>query len=67
MDELLKSLPLFIPIILIQLGLQIYSLIDLYKREKVRFDNKLIWVLIILILNLFGPIIYIIFREDEYL
>jgi len=58
-------LPFLIPLILIQLGLIIFALIDLIKREKTR-GPKWIWVLVILFFNLLGPIIYfVIGREDE--
>lgn len=65
--EIFQSLLfVMIPLILLQWGLQIYALVDLYRRKKVRFDNKLIWVLIILLLNILGPILYLILRgEDE--
>ncbi|MFO7637187.1 MAG: PLDc N-terminal domain-containing protein [Clostridia bacterium] len=56
---------IFLPFVLIQLGLQIYCLVDLYKRTSVRFDNKVIWVLIILLGSLLGAIIYLIFREGK--
>lgn len=65
MEEIMELLPLLLPIIIIQLGLVIYSLLDLKKRETVRFNNKLIWVLIILFINLVGPLVYLIFRDDN--
>lgn len=60
--DILKT---FCPLLVLQLGLQIIALINLSKREKVRFDNKLIWVLIIVLGNIVGPVAYFIFRGDE--
>ena len=60
-----KILADFWPLLVLQLGLQIIALINLSKRQKVRFDNKLIWVLIIVFGNILGPIAYFIFRGDE--
>jgi len=55
-----------IPILLIQFGLQVFALFNLYKRNKVRWDKKWIWLLIILCLNMLGPIVYFIMvGEDE--
>jgi len=65
MPEISKLIPLLIPIIILQLGLQITALINLARRKKVRFDNKLIWVGIIILLNMFGPIIYFVARGDD--
>ena len=53
------------PLLVLQFGLQIVALVNLSKRNKVRFDNKWIWVLIIVFGNLLGPIAYFIFRGDE--
>ena len=58
--------PLIIPLVLIQLGLMIFTLRDLIKRQKVKGGNKVIWALIIVLGELIGPIVYLIFgREDE--
>ena len=65
MDEFLKYLPLIIPLILIQLGLMIFALVDLSKREKTR-GPKWMWALIIIFGELVGPIVYfVIGRIDE--
>ena len=64
-DLVLKLLPVLIPVILIELGLMIYCLIDLVKREKTN-GPKWMWVLIIVLVNLFGPIIYLVIgRKDD--
>ncbi|GMQ78960.1 MAG: hypothetical protein BMS9Abin02_1509 [Anaerolineae bacterium] len=68
MDELQEFydlLPLFIPIILIQIALVVIALWDLWKREATR-GPKWMWVLVILMVNFIGPIIYLVVgREDE--
>ncbi len=58
-------LPLLIPILLIQIGLQIYALIDLARQERVRWNNKWIWVAIIILAEILGPIVYFIFARKE--
>jgi DMSO reductase anchor subunit len=64
MDEFLKYLPLIIPLILIQLALMIFALIDLGKREKTR-GPKWMWALIIIFGELLGPIIYFVIGRPE--
>ena len=57
---------LIIPLILIQLGLMIFALVDMVKRDKVKGGNKVVWALVIVLINIIGPIVYLIFgREDE--
>jgi hypothetical protein len=65
LDEILKYLPLLIPLLLIQLGLMVFAIIDLVRREKTR-GPKWVWALVIVFVNFIGPILYfIIGREEE--
>ena len=64
MEEFLKYLPLIIPLVLIQLALMVFALIDLAKREKTR-GPKWLWVLIIVFGEMFGPIIYFVVGRTE--
>jgi hypothetical protein len=64
LDQLLKLLPLLIPILLIQLGLMVYCLIDLARREQTR-GPKWLWVILIVLGQLWGPVVYLIFGRSE--
>ncbi|MFA6309270.1 MAG: PLDc N-terminal domain-containing protein [Clostridia bacterium] len=64
-NDIAKYLPILITLYALQLGLQIYSLIDLYRRETVRFNNKIMWLLIVLFGGMLGSIGYLIFREEK--
>jgi hypothetical protein len=65
LDQLRQLIPLLIPIILIQFGLMVAALVDLIKRPKTR-GPKWIWVIIVVFINLIGPIVYfIVGREEE--
>jgi len=59
--DLLELLPLLIPLFVVQLTLQVIALINLKRRDSVRFDNKWIWVVIIVFGTLLGSIAYFIF------
>jgi uncharacterized membrane protein YfcA len=66
MEELMKNLPLLLPVIIIQFGLQIYSVISLVRRKTVRFNNKWIWAAVIVFGGLVGAIVYLALKgEDE--
>ena len=61
-----QILALLLPIVLIQLGLIIAALFDLEKEERrVRGGSKLIWALVIVFLNIFGPILYFLAGREE--
>jgi hypothetical protein len=53
--------------LLIQFGLQIYALVDLARRpkEQVRGSNKWLWVAIIVLAEILGPIIYFVAGRKE--
>ena len=61
-----QILALLAPILVIQLGLMIAALYDLEKSERtVRGGSKLVWVLVIVFLNIVGPIVYFVAGRDE--
>jgi glucan phosphoethanolaminetransferase (alkaline phosphatase superfamily) len=64
-ENLTEILTNFWPLLVLQIVVQIIALISLSRRTKVRFNNKWIWVLIIIFLNIIGPIVYFAFRGDE--
>ena len=64
MDSLSELLPLLVPIILLQIGLIIVALRDLIRRERTK-GPKWAWALVILFVNLFGPIIYLLIGREE--
>ena len=61
-----QILALLAPIIIIQLGLMIAALVDLERDERqVRGGSKLVWALVIVFVNVIGPIIYFVAGRDE--
>ena len=52
---------ILLPIVLIELGLVVFSLVDLFKPERrVIGDKKLVWALIIVLVGTIGPIVYLL-------
>ena len=65
LDTLREFFPLLVPILIIQLALIVVALRDLMRRPAVR-GEKWMWVIVIVFLNLLGPILYFaLAREDE--
>ena len=61
-----QLIALIAPIIIIQLGLMIFALFDLEKEERrVRGGNKLVWALVIVFVNIVGPILYFVAGREE--
>lgn len=65
LDTIMRLLPLLIPLVLVQLGLMIFALIDLLKHPTLR-GPKWVWVLIVIFVNIIGPILYFVLaKRDE--
>lgn len=59
-------LPFLIPLLIIQLVLLVIALLDLLKRQNMPGNTRLIWLIVIIFVNIFGPVIYLIFgRKDR--
>ncbi|MEM0529503.1 MAG: PLDc N-terminal domain-containing protein [Candidatus Pararuminococcus gallinarum] len=66
MENLITYLPLLIPVIVLELILMITALIHLLRHPNYRCGNRVIWILVVLFLQILGPILYfVIGREDS--
>jgi len=65
-DRFFALLPYIVPLLLVEIGLIVYSLIDLFKAERrVRGNNKLVWALVILFIGTPGPLAYLFFGRKD--
>lgn len=63
---LINLLPVLIPLALLEFGLMIAALVHLLKRGRVKRGSVALWVVLIILLNIIGPVLYfIIGREDS--
>ncbi|MBD8069476.1 PLD nuclease N-terminal domain-containing protein [Bacillus sp. PS06] len=63
-DLLLVSWELLLPIVIIQFVLMLIALVDIIKAKETK-GPKVMWVLIVVLINLFGPIAYFIFGRKK--
>ncbi|MBS3766006.1 PLDc_N domain-containing protein [Candidatus Bipolaricaulota bacterium] len=63
--ELMKILPLILPLLVVQLGLTVYCLLDLWKFSKNKRDkqDKWVWTLVVVFFNLLGALAYLVFER----
>ena len=62
-EEIQPFIPFLIPLLLLQAVLAITALVMLIQQDQVRYMNKLIWAIIILVFNLIGPILYFVLER----
>jgi len=59
-------IPILIPIFIIQIGLLVAALYDLTRpTRQVKGGSKVVWALIIIFVNLIGPILYFLVGREE--
>ncbi|WP_058259554.1 PLDc N-terminal domain-containing protein [Fenollaria timonensis] len=65
-DIIREYMPILIPIIILEIALMIYSLRHVLKHDRYKFGSRTMWILIVIIIQIIGPILYLtIGREDE--
>lgn len=61
----LDNLPLFIPLILLQLGLMVTALLHVLKHPHYRFGNRIFWIIVVVFFQIIGPVVYFVFGRGE--
>jgi ABC-2 type transport system ATP-binding protein len=56
---------LIIPFVVVQVGLMLYALYDLFQEDRRVKGDKIIWALVIAFVNIIGPLIYFFVGRDE--
>ncbi len=64
MEAIRPYIPFLLPIILIQLGLMIFALIDLARRPTAN-GPRWLWAIVIIFINIIGPIAYFLIGRRE--
>ncbi|WP_096155826.1 MULTISPECIES: PLD nuclease N-terminal domain-containing protein [Bacillus] len=65
MEQLVEiNWAIFAPIIVLQVILAVFALVNCIKQEETN-GPKWMWILIILFVNLFGPILYFVFGRKN--
>lgn len=66
MDKLLQYLPFLLPLFILQVVLLITALLHVLRHPNYRFGNRVMWVLVVVLLTIIGPVLYFVAgRGDE--
>lgn len=60
-----EALPLIIPIAILEWTLAIAALVHVLKHPHYRFGNKPMWIVIVLFVQIIGPIVYFLFGRGR--
>ena len=65
MNTLFEILPLLVPVLLIDIALAVAAVRHVLRHPRYRFGNKNMWLVIVVVLLLFGQFIYFVFGKGE--
>ena len=65
LNTLFEILPLLVPVLLIDVALAAAAVKHILRHPRYRFGNSAIWLVIVVVILLFGPIIYFVFGKGE--
>ena len=64
MEAIKPYIPFLIPVVLIELGLMIFALTDLIRRERTK-GPKWMWAILIVVVQIIGPVVYLLAGREE--
>jgi len=65
MQLITDYIAIILPLIILQLILLVTAIVHLVRNDRLSQSNKIIWALVIVFVNIIGPIIYLIFGRKE--
>ncbi len=66
LSVIMPYIPFLIPVAVIQLGLLIAALVHILRHDTYKAGNRVLWILIVVLINIIGPILYFtIGKGDE--
>ena len=65
METIMQYLPFLIPVILIELALMLTALIHVLKHPTYRFGNKAMWIVIVVLIQIIGPVFYFVYGRGD--
>lgn len=61
--DVTELLPFLIPLILLQAVLMITALFMVIRQQEFKYLNKPVWILLVIFLNLVGPVLYFVLER----
>lgn len=65
MEQLMEYLPFLIPVAIIEVALMLTALIHILRHPNYRIGSRPLWIIVVLLFQILGPIIYFVFGKGE--
>lgn len=65
LEILREYLPFLVPLIILEIILAITALVHVLRNPKYRFGNKIMWIVVVLFIQIIGPVVYFAFGRGD--
>ena len=65
LEEILRYMPVIIPLAILQLCLMVVALIHAIRHPKYKIGNMTVWIIVIIVVNIIGPVLYFVLGRGE--
>ena len=65
LESIQEYLPFLIPLVIAEFALAMTALIHVLKHPNYRFGNKVMWIVIVLLIQIIGPFVYFLIGRGE--
>ena len=66
MEQIMEFLPFLIPLVIVQFGLLGYTIYHILTHNTYKRGNRTLWLIVVIVLmNFVGPILYFLFGKEE--
>ena len=65
LESIQEYLPFLIPLVTAEFALAMTALIHVLKHPNYRFGNKVMWIVIVLLIQIIGPVVYFLIGRGE--
>ena len=66
MDNIQEFLPFLIPLVIVEFGLLAYTIYHILTHKHYKRGNRTLWLIVVIVLmNFVGPILYFLLGKEE--
>lgn len=64
-DLFMEYLPVLLPVMVIEFVLMVTALVHVLRHPNYRFGNKVLWIVVVVLIQIIGPVVYFVFGRGE--
>lgn len=65
MEAFTEYAAILVPVVILEVALAITALVHVLRHPNYKFGNRIVWVLVVCLIQIFGPIVYFVAGRGE--